>query len=247
MRDGSLIHEGERLDDLGRKELQIIQHPGQFCFGMDAVLLSEFAKAAKGENCIDLCCGNGIIPILMDGRYEGATFTGLEIQEGACDLAKRSILYNDQQERISIVNGDLKEADKLFKAGSFDVVTCNPPYMTENHGIVNPEDAKAIARHEIKCSLEDVIAAAARLLKPKGRFYMVHRPFRLVDIYDLMRKYNLEPKRERLVYPFIDKEPNIVLIEGVRGSKARLAMEPPLIVYKEVNQFTDEIIRIYYE
>lgn len=245
MTNNNLVLEEERVDDLNRKGLQIIQHPGRFCFGMDAVLLSDYAKAKSGDCCIDLCCGNGIVPILMDGRYEGAHFTGLEIQEQAFDLARRSVELNHQQDRVAMVRGDIREIDSIFPKASFDVVTCNPPYMTENHGLVNPNDTKAIARHEILCSLEDVIKAAAYLLKPKGRFYMVHRPFRLVDIYCLMRQYKIEPKSERLVYPFIDKEPNMVLIEAILDSKPRLKCDPPLIVYSEPGKYTDEIYEIY--
>lgn len=240
-----LILTGERLDELHRNGYKLIQNPDKFCFGMDAVLLSGFAKVKPEENTLDMGTGTGIIPILLAGKTKGKHFTGLEIQEESADMARRSVHYNELQERISIVTGDIKEASKIFGAGIFDVVTCNPPYMNHQHGIVNPTMPKAIARHEILCSLEDVIREAARVLKPCGRFYMVHRPQRLVEIFSMMRQYKLEPKRMKLVHPYIDKEPNMVLIEGYRGGNPMITIEAPLVVYREVNVYTDEIYDIY--
>ena len=171
--------------------------------------------------------------------------TGLEIQEDSADMAWRSVRLNGLETKISIVTGDIKEAGSLFDAASFDVITCNPPYMTAQHGLTNPEDAKAIARHEILCTLEDVIEQTAKLLKPGGNFYMVHRPFRLAEIMVLLRAYRLEPKRMQLVYPFVDKEPNMVLIEANRGGKPRMTVEKPLIVYREPGVYMEEIYEIY--
>ena len=239
------LKENERIDDLQRNGYQIIQDPGRFCFGMDAVLLSGFAKAKEGDNVLDLCTGTGIIPILMEAKTKAEKFTALEIQEDSADMARRSVLLNHLEEKIDIVTGDVKEADTLFKAASFDVITCNPPYMTGQHGLQNKDEAKTIARHEVLCTLEDVIKCAARLLKPGGNFYMVHRPFRLSEIMVLLHTYKLEPKRMQLVYPYVDKEPNMVLIEAVRGGKPRMTIERPLIVYKEQNVYTDEIYDIY--
>ena len=235
----------ERVDDLQRNHYQIIQDPGRFCFGMDAVLLSGFAQVKPGEKALDLGTGTGIIPILLEAKTEGDHFTGLEIQPESADMARRSVALNHLEGRIDIVTGDIKEASKLFGASSFEVVTTNPPYMIGKHGIQNPEDTKAIARHEILCELEDVIRESARLLKPQGRFYMVHRPFRLAEIFSKMVEYHIEPKRMKLVYPFVDKEPNMVLIEGLRGGKPRMTVEKPLIVYKEQGVYTDEIYDIY--
>ena len=212
---------------------------------MDAVLLSGFARAKEGDRVLDLGTGTGIIPILMEAKTQAAHFTGLEIQHESADMAARSVSLNHLEGKIEIVTGDIKEAVSLFGAASFDVVTCNPPYMTEHHGLTNPEAPKAIARHELLCTLEDVISQAARLLKPGGNFYMVHRPFRLVDIITLLRTYGVEPKRMKMVYPFVDKEPNMVLIEANRGGRPRLSMEKPLIVYKEPGVYTDEIYDIY--
>ncbi|MBR4139681.1 MAG: tRNA1(Val) (adenine(37)-N6)-methyltransferase [Lachnospiraceae bacterium] len=214
---------------------------------MDAVLLSSFAKAKPGEKVLDLGTGNGIIPILMEAKTKGEKFYGLEIQEESADLARRSVALNELESKIEIVTGDMKEAVDIFGAASFHVITMNPPYMTGNHGLVNPGDAKAIARHEITCSLEDMISQASKVLKCKGRFYMVHRPFRLAEIMTLMVKHHLEPKRMRLVYPYADKEPNMVLIEGLKGGNSRITVEPPLIVYDAPGVYTEELKRMYYE
>lgn len=239
------LREGERLDELHRNGYRIIQNPRKFCFGMDAVLLSGFARVKPGERALDLGTGTGIIPILLRGKTEGRDFTGLEIQEESADMARRSVAYNHLEESVSIVTGDIKEAAALFGAASFDVVTCNPPYMTGNHGLVNPEQPKAVARHEILCTLEDVVRQTAKVLRPGGRFYLVHRPFRLAEILTLLVSCKLEPKRMRLVYPFVDKEPNMVLIEALSGGKSRITVEKPLIVYKEQGVYTDEIYDIY--
>lgn len=235
----------ERLDELHRNGYKIIQNPARFCFGMDAVLLSGFASALEGEKVLDLGTGTGIIPILMAAKTPADHLTGLEIQEESADMARRSVAYNDLEDRIDIVTGDIKDASRLFGASSFDVITTNPPYMIADHGLVNPDEAKALARHEIKCTLEDVISQSAKVLRPGGHFFMVHRPFRLSEIFTLMTTYKLEPKRMRMVYPYVDAEPNMVLIEGVRGGKPRLSVEKPLIVYKERGKYTDEIYDIY--
>ena len=239
------LQEDERLDELQRNGYQIIQNPKKFCFGMDAVLLSGFARVRPGETALDLGTGTGIIPILLRGKTEGRHFTGLEIQEESADMARRSVAFNHLEQDISIITGDIKEAAEIFGAASFDVVTSNPPYMTGDHGLVNPQLPKAIARHELLCSLEDVVRAAARVVRPGGRFYLVHRPFRLAEILTLLVQHKLEPKRMRLVYPFVDKEPNMVLIEAVQGGRSRITVEKPLIVYKEPGIYTDEIYDIY--
>lgn len=239
------MHENERLDELHRNGYYIIQDPARFCFGMDAVLLSGFAKAKRGESCLDLGTGTGIIPILMEAKTDGEDFTALEIQEESADMARRSVLYNDLADRIKVVTGDIKDASKIFGASSFDIITTNPPYMIGEHGLSSASEAKAIARHEVLCTLDDILRESAKLLKPGGRFYMVHRPFRLAEIFSKMVEYKIEPKRMKLVYPYIDKEPNMVLIEGLRGGRSRLTVEKPLIVYKEAGVYTDEIYDIY--
>ncbi len=237
--------ENERLDELHRNGYFIIQNPQKFCFGMDAVLLSGFTQVKPHETVLDLGTGTGIIPILLEAKTQGKHFTGLEIQPESADMARRSVEYNHLQDKINIEIGNIKDASEQFGASSFHVVTANPPYMTGQHGLTNANEAKAIARHEILCTLEDVIRESAKILKPQGRFYMVHRPFRLAEIMVLMHQYRLEPKRMRLVYPFLDKEPNMVLIEGLCGGKPRITVEKPLIVYKKPGVYTDEIYDIY--
>ena len=239
------LKENERLDELQRNGYQIIQNPEKFCFGMDAVLLCGFAHAKKEDILLDMGTGTGIIPLLMEARYKCAHLTGLEIQEESADMARRSVALNGLSDRIDIVTGDIKEADTYFSSASFDCITCNPPYMIGNHGLTNPEAPKAIARHEILCTLEDVICQAAKLLKPGGHFFMVHRPFRLAEIMTTLSQYKLEPKRMQLVYPYVDKEPNMVLIEATRGGRPRMTVEKPLIVYQSPGVYTPEIYDIY--
>lgn len=239
------LKENERIDDLERNGLKIIQNTEKFCFGMDAVLLSGFAHVKDGEKVLDLGTGTGIIPILLSAKTKASHLSALEIQPESAEMAKRSIMLNDLMDKIDIVEGDIKEASTIFPKASFDVVTCNPPYMIGQHGIKNDKDAKTIARHEILCTLEDVIRESAKLVKPGGRLYLVHRPFRIPEIIGLSLQYKLEPKRMQLVYPFIDAEPNMVLFEMVRGGKPRMTVEKPLIVYKEKGVYTDDIYEVY--
>lgn len=236
---------GERLDDLQRNHLRIIQNPEKFCFGMDGVLLSGFAKAKSGDRVADLGTGTGIIPILMSAKTQAEHLTGLEIQPESADMARRSVLLNGIQDRITITEGDIKEASGLLGVSAFDVVTCNPPYMIGQHGLQNPQAPKAIARHEVLCTFEDVAREASKLLRPGGKFYLVHRPFRLAEIIHTLLAHKLEPKRMRLVYPFVDKEPNMVLLEASRGGNPRMTVEAPLIVYKGPGVYMPEIYEIY--
>ena len=238
------LKEHERLDDL-QNGYFIIQNTQDFCYGIDAVLLSGFARVKPGERALDMGTGTCIIPILLKAKTQGELFTGLEIQERSAEMAGRSVAYNHLEDSITIQTGDIKEAAAIFGRASFSVVTCNPPYMTGSHGLTNPHLPKAIARHAVLCTLEDVISQASQVLEPHGRFYMVHRPFRLAEIMGLMMKYKLEPKRMRLVYPFVDKEPNMVLVEGLLGGKSRITVEKPLIVYEKPGVYTKEIREIY--
>lgn len=239
------LKENERIDDLNRNNLKIIQDPGRFCFGMDAVLLTGFVKVKEGAKVLDMGTGTGIIPILISAKTAASHITALEIQEESADMATRSILLNDLQDKIDVVNGDIKEAAEIFGKASFDAVTCNPPYMIGQHGLRNPDSAMAIARHEVLCTFDDVAKNAAAVLKPGGKFFLVHRPFRLAEIFATLMKYKLEPKRMQLVYPYVDKEPNMVLIEAVKSGKSRLTVEKPLIIYKESGVYTDDIYDIY--
>lgn len=232
-REASLIKPGERLDDLQLDGLKLIQDPGKFCFGVDAVFLSDFARVKPGETVLDMGTGNGVIPILLAAKTRGEKFTGLEIQAKTAEMARRSVRLNHLEDRIEIVTGDIKEAAAIFKPAFFDVITTNPPYMLCEHGLKNPDDARAIARHEVLCSLDDILRESMRLLQDKGRFYMIHRPFRLTEIMIKMNRYKIEPKRIQFIYPHIDREPAMVLIEGVRGAKSRVTVEPPIVIYEK--------------
>lgn len=223
---------GERLDDLQLNGLELIQDPERFCFGVDAVLLSDFARVKENETVLDMGTGTGIIPILLSAKTKGKYFTGLEIQEESAQMARRSVAHNHLEDKIEIVTGDIKEAAQIFKPAFFDVITVNPPYMVYQHGLQNPKDAMAIARHEILCSLDDILRESMKLMQDKGRFYMIHRPFRMTEIMIKMNQYKIEPKRLQFVHPYVHKEPTMVLIEGVRGAKSRVRIEPPLIMYK---------------
>lgn len=241
-----MILENERLDELHRKGYKIIQDPNRFCFGMDAVLLSAFANVRKNEKVLDIGTGTGIIPILMEARYGGESYVGIEIQEDVADMASRSVKYNNLEEKIIIDNADVKDALELYGSSHFDVITTNPPYMTVDKGLINPSDTKAISRHELSVKLEDIVSISSKILKNKGRFYMIHRPARLVEIMNVMRKYNLEIKRIRMVHPYIDKEANMVLIEAMHDGKPFLKVENPLIVYEKSGEYTKEVMDIYY-
>jgi tRNA1Val (adenine37-N6)-methyltransferase len=239
------VYEDERVDDLQRNGFHLIQKKKGFRFGMDAVLLSGFARVMPGERALDLGTGTGIIPVLLKAKNPGEHFTGLEIQADIADMARRSVALNGLGEQIDIVTGDIREASRIFGAASFDVVTSNPPYMNGGSGLTNPDEHLAIARHEILCTLDDVVREAAKVLRPGGRFYLVHRPHRLSEIFARLAEYRLEPKRIKFVHPFLDRDANMVLIEAVRGGGAFLKVEKPIIVYREPGKYTDEIYDIY--
>ena len=241
------IKSHERVDDLHRNGYMLIQDPKRFCFGIDAVLLSGFARAEKGSKVLDLGTGTGVIPILMEAKNEDAHFTALEIQEESAEMASRSVALNGLEEKIDIVCGDIKEADKLFKAASFDVITTNPPYMNDGGGIKNDYCPKTIARHEVLCSLDDIARVSSKLLKFGGKLFMVHRPHRLTDIMCTLRENKLEPKVIRFVHSYVDKEPTMVLVEATRSGKPMVKVMPPLIVYGSEGKYTDEINEIYYK
>lgn len=243
--NNSLVLPHERVDDL-QNGFFVIQDPEKFCFGMDAVLLSGFSRIKPGERVLDMGTGTGIIPVLLAANTKGQHFTGLEIQKECVQMAARTVAYNDLQEKVDIVQGDIKEAAEIFGAASFHVVTCNPPYMIGQHGLQNPHMPKAIARHEILCTLEDVVCSASKVLMPGGNFFMVHRPFRLAEIMGTLMKYRLEPKRMQLVYPYIDREPNMVLLEARKGGNSRITVEKPLIVYERPGVYTRDILERYH-
>lgn len=239
------IYEDESIDDLQLEGLRLIQKDNTFRFGIDAVLLSDFANIKRNHAVVDLCTGTGIVPLLIYGKYKAKKIIGIEIQEDMVEMANRSVALNNIEDVVKIYNCDLKNIEFLKGLERVDVVTVNPPYKLNNSGILNPSDKVAIARHEVMCNLEDVIVAARHLLKDNGRLYMVHRPERLADIIETMRKYKIEPKRIRMVHPNINKAPNIVLVEGQRDGGKFLKWENSLYVYNENGEFSDEINRIY--
>ncbi|MDQ0233369.1 tRNA1(Val) (adenine(37)-N6)-methyltransferase [Metabacillus malikii] len=237
----------ERLDYLLAEDLRIIQSPSVFSFSLDAVLLSRFAymPIQKG-NIIDLCTGNGIVPLILSTRTKG-TITGVEIQERLYDMAVRSITYNQLHNRIQLIHGDLKDMPSQLGFGKYDVVTCNPPYFsTPQKDKQNLNEHLAIARHEILCTLDDVIRVSSQLVKQGGKIALVHRPGRLVDIVEAMRKYGVEPKRIQFVYPRENKEANTLLIEGIKGGRSDLKLLPPIFVYNRENEYTEDIKKILY-
>lgn len=239
-----MIRNDECLDDL-QNGLFIIQKQNGFKFGIDAVLLSDFAKDARSKNTLDLCTGTGIVPILLSAKTVTKNICGIEIQADIAEMAQRSMAYNRLEERVHIIQGDLKNASDIYGKGCFDKVTCNPPYMKCGAGFRNDTDTKSVSRHEVLCSLDDVLCAAARMLESKGRFFMIHRPSRIADIMCGMRKYKIEPKRMRFVHPSYDKAPNLVLIEGMKDGGEELKLMPPLYVHDAECAYSEEIDRIY--
>lgn len=240
------LKENERIDDLEYKGLKIIQNKEGFCFGIDSVLLTDFAKEIKANSkVIDLGSGTGIIPILLSAKTKNTNFIGVEIQDEVAQMAGRSIELNHLENRIKIENQNILNLKNKYEKGSFDAVTTNPPYKKLNTGIVNENNQKLISRHEITASLEDFIKTASYLLKDYGEFYMVHRPDRLVDILYLMRKYNIEPKKIKFVYPNKEKNTNLILIKGIKCGKPFLKFEDNLYVYDKNGNYTEDILKIY--
>ncbi|MDA1478235.1 tRNA1(Val) (adenine(37)-N6)-methyltransferase [Bacillus changyiensis] len=241
------LRDDERLDDVLAEDLKIVQSPTVFAFSLDAVLLSKFTYVPiqKG-NIIDLCTGNGIVPLLLSTRSK-ATITGVEIQERLYDMAQRSVVYNCLEQQIQFIKDDLNHMPKVLGYNKADVVTCNPPYFkTPQKTEQNLNEHLAIARHEIYCTLEDVVRVSSQLLKQGGKMALVHRPGRLLEIFELMREYKIEPKRVQFVYPKHDKEANTILVEGIKNGRPDLKILPPLFVYDKNNQYTKEIRKILY-
>ena len=240
-----MIYSDEQLDDLQLNNLFLIQKKSGFRFGVDAVLLSDFAKNTASKQTLDLCTGTGIVPILLSAKTKTPKICGLEIQPDVADMAKRSVEYNSISERVQITQGDLKDAVSIYGKRSFDKITCNPPYVKNNSAIKNETDTITISRHEVLCDLEDVIRVSAQLLIPKGRFYMVHRPSRLADIMCLMRQYKIEPKKLRFVAPRKGKEPNLLLVEGMFGGGEELKLMEQLYIFDENGDYSEEVNKIY--
>ena len=245
------LKENERIDDLERNGYRIIQNKSRFCFGMDAVLLSGFAAdSLSGKRKLkiaDLGTGTGIIPLLVEARLKenAEKIDALEIQPEMCDMARRSVELNGLSEKIRITEGDIKSASDIFGRGVFDAVTSNPPYIKNAGGIINPDDSKAIARHEVLCSFRDVAESASAILKPGGRFFLVHRPDRLAEIIITLNNAGLQPKVLKMVHSFMDSEATLFLLEAIKGGNFGMKVLKPLIIYKEVGKYTDEIYDIY--
>ena len=240
------LKENERIDDLEYKGLKIIQNTDGFCFGIDAVLLSDFAKEIKNNSkVLDLGTGTGILSILLAGKTNLSKIYGIEIQEEVADMAKRSVKLNDLEDRVEIINKNIKELNEIFEKGSFDAIVTNPPYKKLNTGIENDKENKFISRHEVTASLEDFIKVSFNLLKDKSALYMVHRPERLAEIIYNLKKYKLEPKVIRFIHSNTNDEPKLVLIKAVKNAKEFLKIEKPLFVYDEKGNYTDEILEIY--
>lgn len=241
------LQPGERLDDLQVNSYRIIQSHQVFSFSLDAVLLAHYVSLRNRDRVIDLGTGNGVIPLLLAARSsaERGEIVGLEIQERLADMARRNVEGNGLQQMIRIVHGDTREAVQTFGNESFDLVVCNPPYRPAGVGDQSLNDHVKIAKHEITCTLEQAVTAAAGLVRYEGKVAFVHRPDRLADLIATMRAQKLEPKRMMLVHPRPDKRPNILLIEAIKGGRPELRIDPPLIVHQEDGSYSKEILDIY--
>lgn len=246
LKDLTLSRSNERIDDLERNGYKIIQNPEVFCFGIDAILLAHFAKVTKAsQKILDIGTGTGIIPILMHAAYQKGQYIGIDIQPDMVEMASRSSKLNHIEESVKFLNVDIKNFKEHFNQEQFDMITTNPPYMKGHAGLKNEDPSIMIARHEVACTLEDIIAASSYMLKDRGKLYMIHRPHRLVDIISHMRNYKLEPKRMRFIHPKPGKPPTMVLVEAIRNANPELRIEPPLMVYNDQGVYTDEIYEIY--
>lgn len=241
-----LLNNDERIDDLQINNLKIIQNINGFCFSIDSVLLSDFAKSMKSKaRVIDLGTGTGAIAILLTAKTKPELIIGVEIQKKVADMAGRSVILNKLEDKIKIINEDIRNLDKILEIGTYDTIVTNPPYIKKNTGAQNINSTKLISRHEVECSLEDIARISGKLLKDNGEVYMVHRPERLVDIMEIFRKYKLEIKEMRLVFPTVEAQANLVLIKAVKNGKSFLKIHSPLIVYKQKEEYSDEVLKIY--
>lgn len=240
------LNKNERIDDLELNNLKIIQNKNYFCFGMDSVILSDFAKKIKNNSTVlDLGTGTGIISILLTAKTKIKKIYGIELQEEVAEIANKSIKLNNLENKIKIINDNIKNLEKYFKKNSIDAIVTNPPYKKENTGLKNENKIQLISRYELEANLEDFIKISSILLKDKGEFYIVHRPDRLADIIQILRKYKLEPKLIKIVYPKINKAPNLILVKAVKNANEFLKFEEPLIIYNNDNTYTDELLKIY--
>lgn len=242
---GFVILPDETLEDLQINGLYLLQKKDSFRFGMDAVLLSNFITVKPYQNVLDLGTGTGIISVLIAAKTEAKSITGLEIQPDIADMAQRSINGNNLNNRITIKKGDIKEAVSIFGSCTYDIVVTNPPYTKAGSGLINPQDSKAISRHELYCNLTDVLTNSSAILKPQGEFFMVHRPERLTDILAGMREERIEPKLIRMVCPSPGKAPSLILIKGLKNGNPGIKFIPDLVICNESGEYTKEA-RIQY-
>lgn len=243
----NFLNTNERLEDLGIGDLKIIQNPDCFCFGIDAVLLAWFASGGvkRRSKVIDLGTGTGIIPLLLYGRREVECIQALEIQENMVEMARRSVACNELQKHIEIIHGDIRNPGKAVVPTSYDVVVSNPPYMKVEHGFTCSTETKAISRQEILCNIEDIVVFAKKMLKDRGKLFLVHKADRIGDIVATMRTHRIEPKRLQFVHPYVDKPANLVLVEGIKAGKPYVIAEPPIVVYEAKGSYTETINKIY--
>ena len=240
------LNENERIDDLEFKDLKIIQNKNGFCFGIDAVLLSDFAKDIRNNaKVLDLGTGTGILGILLCGKTNLSKIYGIEVQSEVANMALRSITLNNLNNKFEIINDNVKNLSNHFENGSFDAIVSNPPYKKNDSGLKNEDEGKLISRHEITASLEDFISISSKMLKNNGSLYMVHRPERLSDLFTLLNKYNLEPKVLRTVHSYYNSKPKLILVKATKGAKSFLNIEKPLVIYNTDGTYTDEIYKIY--
>ena len=246
MKNNIELKQNERIDDLEFKNLKIIQNKEGFCFGIDSVLISDFAKGIKkGAKVLDLGTGTGIIATLLCGKTELSEIVGVEIQEEVYEMANRSIKLNDLEEKFRIINDNIINLNKYFEKNTFDAIVTNPPYKKKDSGIENQDKRKLVSRHEIEANLEDFIKVSKDMLKDKGDLYIVHRPERLVDLLSIMREYKIEPKRIKFVYSNVNSVSKLVLVQGTKNAKPFLKVEKNLYIYDEKGNYTDEINKIY--
>ncbi len=241
-----ILKDNERIDDLQLNNLKIIQDKDGFCFGIDAVLLSDFAKDIRNNSkVLDLGTGTGIIGTLLCTKTNLSKIYGVDIQKDVCDMASRSIKLNNLEDKFEIINSNIKDLNNIWEENSFDAIVSNPPYKKDNSGLKNEAETKLISRHEITANLEDFISVSSKLLRNNGNIYMVHRPERLSDLFYLLKKYNLEPKKLRMVQSYIDSKPKLILVKATKNAKSFLNIEEPLIIYNKDGSYTDEIFKIY--
>lgn len=244
--DNIELKENERIDDLEFEGLKIIQNEKGFCFGIDSILLSDYSKNLKpNSKVVDIGTGTGIISILLSKKSKASKIYGVEIQEEVTEMAKRSVKYNGLENKVEIINKNIKDIFEEIQPNTIDAIVTNPPYMKLNTGAKSEVEKKLISRHEVECNLEDIIKISYKLLKSKGEFYMVHRAERIVDILYLLRCYRIEPKEIRFVQPYANKAPNLLLIKGVKDAGEQLKIDKPLIVYNDDGSYTEEILKIY--